>query len=233
MKKRRRSNSSRSKENTVESNTQIRKDSQDYKESKDNKDIPVYSYSFLTHRGSQEFRYYYIRKRETVERERKPGRIFKFMQQKALHPQRRGVTHQKGEISIFDDCSFNALKISQVTANIFVGGYPKTAKDLELLKKSNISAILSIQSDQDFKNHGISPHYFELLCEEHSIRFRRHAIEDMDSADFINKAEGGATLLSDLLKEGGKVYVHCSAGIYRSPQMIALYLTLFEHYPLE
>jgi atypical dual specificity phosphatase len=35
------------------------------------------------------------------------------------------------------------------------------------------------------------------------------------------------------MKEGGKVYIHCSAGIYRSPQMIVLYLTLFEGYALE
>lgn len=40
-------------------------------------------------------------------------------------------------------------------------------------------------------------------------------------------------MMRDLLKEGEKVYVHCTAGIYRSPQMIVLYLTRFENYSIE
>lgn len=39
--------------------------------------------------------------------------------------------------------------------------------------------------------------------------------------------------MSGLIREGGKVYVHCSAGKYRSPQIIAMYLTIFEGYSLE
>ena len=36
-------------------------------------------------------------------------------------------------------------------------------------------------------------------------------------------------LLGKLLKMGHKVYVHCSAGVYRSPQIVALYLVLANH----
>lgn len=39
--------------------------------------------------------------------------------------------------------------------------------------------------------------------------------------------------MKELLKDGGKVYVHCSAGIYRSPQIIALYLSMFQNYSVE
>lgn len=55
----------------------------------------------------------------------------------------------------------------------------------------------------------------------------------MNNDDFVSKAEGGVRVMRELLREGERVYVHCSAGIYRSPQMIALYLTLFERYSLE
>ena len=54
----------------------------------------------------------------------------------------------------------------------------------------------------------------------------------MSSEDFINKEEGGVKLMKELIKEE-KVYVHCSAGIYRSPQMIALYLILYEQFSAE
>lgn len=30
----------------------------------------------------------------------------------------------------------------------------------------------------------------------------------------------------------GRVYVHCSAGVYRSPQIVVLYLVLIENYQL-
>jgi predicted protein tyrosine phosphatase len=55
----------------------------------------------------------------------------------------------------------------------------------------------------------------------------------MNNDDFINKAEGGLKILRDMIKSGERVYVHCTAGIYRSPQMIALYLTIFDKYSLE
>jgi hypothetical protein len=33
------------------------------------------------------------------------------------------------------------------------------------LKELNITSILSIQSEKDFKKNGLSPHYLKLLCD--------------------------------------------------------------------
>lgn len=71
------------------------------------------------------------------------------------------------------------------------------------------------------------------MCEEHQIKYKRYAIEDMNNQDFVYRADGAVRMMSELLKDGGKVYVHCSAGIYRSPQIIALYLSIFHSYPIE
>jgi protein-tyrosine phosphatase len=59
------------------------------------------------------------------------------------------------------------------------------------------------------------------------MQYRRYAIEDMNNEDFVEKGEGGVRILRELLQNNQRVYVHCSAGIYRSPQMIALYLSVF------
>jgi protein-tyrosine phosphatase len=114
-----------------------------------------------------------------------------------------------------------------------VGSYPKSAADIQKLKEHDITAIFSIQSERDFKSHGLTPHYLSLLCQEHGVRYKRYSILDMNNDDFVSKAEGGVKVMRDLMRDGERVYVHCSAGIYRSPQMIALYLTLFERYSLE
>lgn len=39
--------------------------------------------------------------------------------------------------------------------------------------------------------------------------------------------------MEHILRNNGKIYVHCSAGMYRSPQIIALYLILVEQYTIE
>lgn len=39
--------------------------------------------------------------------------------------------------------------------------------------------------------------------------------------------------METIVRNHGKIYVHCSAGMYRSPQIIALYLILVEQYTIE
>jgi protein-tyrosine phosphatase len=52
----------------------------------------------------------------------------------------------------------------------------------------------------------------------------------MNKKDFITHAEEGVRIMDQALAKGGKIYVHCTAGIYRSPQMIALYLVAIKKY---
>lgn len=54
----------------------------------------------------------------------------------------------------------------------------------------------------------------------------------MNTQDFINKSSGALKSMADILKKDEKVYVHCSAGIFRSTQLIALYLTLHMDYSI-
>ena len=45
------------------------------------------------------------------------------------------------------------------------------------------------------------------------------------------KCIGALSLMRKILKrKDSKVYVHCSAGMYRSPQIVILYLTILEGY---
>lgn len=55
----------------------------------------------------------------------------------------------------------------------------------------------------------------------------------MDADDFRKRCEGALILLKRLISQNKKVYVHCSAGMYRSPQIVVLYLVLHEGYKLE
>lgn len=48
----------------------------------------------------------------------------------------------------------------------------------------------------------------------------------MSKKDFLAKFKGAIDILRDLVKENEKVYVHCTAGVYRSPQIVILFLIL-------
>lgn len=55
----------------------------------------------------------------------------------------------------------------------------------------------------------------------------------MNKKDFLEKCKGAIEILKKLIDKNKKVYVHCSAGVYRSPQLVALYLILTENYTPE
>lgn len=145
----------------------------------------------------------------------------------AALPGRIGVFHPKGEIFVLDRCNVDELTCSQVTPCILVGSHLRTKADLQRLKEQGVASVLALQSERDLKKQGLSPHYLRLLCEENGLRYRCYSIEDMNCDDFILRADGAVHLMHQLLKDG-KVYVYCSAGVYRSPQLVALYLALHQ-----
>ena len=49
----------------------------------------------------------------------------------------------------------------------------------------------------------------------------------MNFEDFINKSADALRLLRRLVNKYECVYIHCTAGIYRSPQLAILYLVKF------
>lgn len=66
----------------------------------------------------------------------------------------------------------------------------------------------------------------EVAC-EYQISAFNFQIVDMNFYDFIDKSSEALKILRKLIDAYGCVYVHCTAGIYRSPQLAILYLVKF------
>lgn len=81
------------------------------------------------------------------------------------------------------------MVFSKITPHILVGGYPKNLQDISLLKRANVTHILSIQSERDYKSHHLTAYYMNLLCGENGIGYTNLAIEDMNMVEFVGKAE--------------------------------------------
>jgi len=117
--------------------------------------------------------------------------------------------------------------------NIFIGPYPQSINDFKRLSESKIDTILNVQSDKDFFIRQVN---FELQIEEaqkFGITINRYPIEDFNQIDLYNKLKGAGDLLNQLLKEGKKVYVHCTAGMSRAAATVIIYLVLYENFTVE
>lgn len=115
-----------------------------------------------------------------------------------------------------------------MTKNILLGPYLKTPEDFKVLKAEGVSCILSIQTSEDIAQHRLTEIYLEEQAERNGMTIHQYAIQDMNKKDFLSKYMGAIKLLKKLIDSGQKVYVHCSAGIYRSPQLVVLFLIITE-----
>ena len=116
------------------------------------------------------------------------------------------------------------MDYNQILPKLFVGAHPNNADDIDELKSAGITAVLNLQSDDDFQYLGIGwsrlhAHYFAL-----GMEVRRVPVQDFNDDDLRNKLPQAVQTLSELLEGGHTVFVHCSAGVNRSPSVIIGYL---------
>lgn len=122
-----------------------------------------------------------------------------------------------------------------VTDAISVGACPTTTQDLDqIVSESGCTAVLCLQSDEDLEHNKID--WYELeshASEQLNVKMLRIPMRDFDPDD-QRKALGEAIHgLASLVREGRKVYVHCTAGMNRSPLVVLGYLTFCDGMPLD
>jgi len=116
------------------------------------------------------------------------------------------------------------INFDPIESNIFIGSAPQTSVDVTRLKQLKVSAVLSLQSDDDFKYHNID--WVTLLSDyqQADILVERFPIMDFDETDLGNKVAQPIQKLNSLLVVGHRVYVHCNAGVCRASATVLGYL---------
>lgn len=127
-----------------------------------------------------------------------------------------------------------SIDFDRVLPDIYVGTYPSSTKDIDRLKtECSITAVLNLQSDNDLRFHRIDWPSLEEHYSKSGIEVRRVPIEDFDHKDLKNKLGQCAAVLDELIGTGRRVYVHCTAGLNRSPTTVIAYLYRYRGYDLE
>jgi protein-tyrosine phosphatase len=117
------------------------------------------------------------------------------------------------------------LDCNEIIPNrLWVGAFVRP-EEVKLLKQMDITAILSLQSDEDITEWHISQEKLLRACTQADIDFHRIPTEDFDKQALAANLPQAVEELGNILSpRWAKVYVHCTAGINRAPTLAAAYL---------
>ena len=116
------------------------------------------------------------------------------------------------------------LDFDQVLPELYVGSCPTRAEEIDFLKQTGVTAVLSLQTDDDLVTWGLSWPRLADYYGKVGIEGRRVPIGDFDAEDLRRKLPAGVKALDELLSAGRTVYLHCSGGVNRSPSVAIAYL---------
>jgi protein tyrosine phosphatase (PTP) superfamily phosphohydrolase (DUF442 family) len=140
------------------------------------------------------------------------------------------VTAAQSQARIFDESSdaewnpmiFDCSEI--ISDKLWIGSFVRP-DDVELLQRIKISTVLCLQSDEDLDYYNIPSAKLIKRYASADIDFLRFAIPDFDIHALADMLPEAVEELEDALAPpGARVYVHCTAGINRSPTLAAAYL---------
>jgi protein-tyrosine phosphatase len=117
------------------------------------------------------------------------------------------------------------MDYAQILPELFVGSCPRHADDIERpCREAAVTAVLSLQTDDDMRWLNVG---WETLLARHEacgIEVRRVAVRDFDPVELRSKLPRCVRTLDGLLASGQVVYLHCTAGVNRSPTVAMAYL---------
>lgn len=117
------------------------------------------------------------------------------------------------------------MDFDKIVARVFVGSSPLSGDDIRQLRQGcGITAVLNLQTDEDFAFWGIDWPTLERCYRECRMEVRRVPVRDFDPDDLRRRLPECVAALAELLRAGHTVYVHCSAGVNRSPSTVVAYL---------
>ena len=126
------------------------------------------------------------------------------------------------------------MDADHILPNLLVGSCPTTAEDTDRLQRDfAVTAVLNLQTQDDFDFWGFDWEEMVARYQHLGIVVRRLPVRDFDPDDLRRNLPRCVTVLGELLNLGHTVFLHCNAGVNRSPTVAIAYLCWIEGRTLE
>ena len=110
---------------------------------------------------------------------------------------------------------------------LHVGSYPSEPADItHLAKELGVTAVVNLQSDEDFALRAINWQAFWNVYTANGIAVERVPIQDFMRPDLLRHMEEAVETVRRFRDGGSTVYLHCNAGVNRSPTVAIGYYAL-------
>lgn len=111
-----------------------------------------------------------------------------------------------------------------VAEGLWVGRAPRSPEDYALIRGLGVEDVVTLQTEDEARSVGLRPDISFRLAVAHGLREHRVGIEDFSPRDLEARTPDAVALIADLRARGRTVFVHCAAGLNRSPTVVAAYL---------
>jgi protein-tyrosine phosphatase len=116
------------------------------------------------------------------------------------------------------------FEIHEVGEGLWVGPCPDSPDKIRALGQRGITGLVSVQTDGDLGSLGMSwPLLWRFLMAQ-QIASTRHPIEDFDDLSLVRGLPDAVAAVQDMRGAGRVTYLHCTAGVNRSPTVAIAWL---------
>ncbi|MEW8628274.1 MAG: dual specificity protein phosphatase family protein [Candidatus Thiodiazotropha sp.] len=122
-----------------------------------------------------------------------------------------------------------SLNWGEVTPSLIIGSCPMKPADQRRIKaETGATAALSLQHDECLAYWGIRYEEMQRAGEKSGMTMVRYPMRDFDIEAQRRRLPGAIASLANLQNLHHRTYVHCTAGLGRSPLTVLGFLTLVE-----
>ncbi|MGA8184304.1 MAG: dual specificity protein phosphatase family protein [Terriglobia bacterium] len=117
------------------------------------------------------------------------------------------------------------IDYNRIQPRLLVGTFLESSHEVEMLRnREGVTAVINLQTDEDLRMDRFFAEPLEKLYDGSGVKLCRVPIRDFDESHLRERLPECVAALARLLEEGHTVYLHCTAGVNRSPTVAIAYL---------